>query len=180
MRKLLWGLPLLAALALILLLGRGLELDPREVDSPLVGKPAPDFASVRLDSGAATTLEALRGEVTLLNVWASWCVACMQEHPLLNDLSRSGQVRIVGLNYKDAQADATRWLARHGDPYAWSVVDRDGRIGIDYGVYGVPETFVLDRAGVIRAKRIGPITPDYLSQQLLPLVAELQAEPTRP
>lgn len=176
MKRLLLLLPLLGLVGLIAVMGRGLSLDPREVDSPLVGKPAPSFASSRLHDGLPTSLEDLKGEVTLLNVWASWCVACRQEHPLLNDLARRGLVRIVGLNYKDGPDDALRWLERLGNPYAWSVIDFDGRIGIDYGVYGVPETFVLDAQGQIRAKRIGPITPDYLGAELLPLIASLQAE----
>jgi cytochrome c biogenesis protein CcmG/thiol:disulfide interchange protein DsbE len=172
----LWGLPIVAVLAMIWVLAQGLKLDPSEIESPLVNQAAPPFQSTRLGSGDKAALEDLQGEVTLFNVWASWCVACRQEHPLLNELARTGTVRIVGLNYKDEPAAAQDWLARLGNPYAWSVVDPKGRIGIDYGVYGVPETFVLDRAGTIRAKRIGPITPDYLQQELLPLVRELQAE----
>lgn len=172
----LWGLPIVAVLAMIWVLAQGLKLDPSEIESPLVNQAAPSFTSTRLGSGDKAALEDLRGEVTLFNVWASWCVACRQEHPLLNELARTGTVRIVGLNYKDEPTAAQDWLARLGNPYAWSVVDPKGRIGIDYGVYGVPETFVLDRAGIIRAKRIGPITPDYLQQELLPLVRELQAE----
>nr|MBV6628817.1 DsbE family thiol:disulfide interchange protein [Oceanococcus sp. HetDA_MAG_MS8] len=172
----LWGLPIIAVGAMIWVLAQGLKLDPSEIESPLLNQAAPDFASTRLHDGLTTSLEDLRGEVTLLNVWASWCVACRQEHPLLNDMARANVVRIVGLNYKDTPEQAKDWLARLGNPYAWSVVDQSGRIGIDYGVYGVPETFVLDQQGVIRAKRIGPITPDYLEQQLLPLLDQLRAE----
>lgn len=170
-------IPVVVVLAMIAVLYRGLSLDPREVDSPLVGKPAPDFQSTKLGTDAPTSLVDLLGEVTLLNVWASWCVACRQEHPIVNQLARSGAVRVVGLNYKDTTTDAQRWLQQHGNPYAWSVVDANGRIGIDYGVYGVPETFVLDKNGIIRAKRIGPVTPQYISEELLPLVKELNAEP---
>lgn len=176
MKRFLLTLPLLVILMLTLVLGKGLVLDPRTVDSPLVGKPSPAFTGPRLDTGDPTSRDDLLGEVTLLNVWASWCVACRQEHPLLNQLARSGEVRVVGLNYKDEQRDGLRWLQQFGDPYVWSVADRDGRIGIDYGVYGVPETFVLDAAGVIRAKHIGPITPDYLRDELLPLVRALKQE----
>lgn len=174
----LWGVPIVAVVAMIWVLAQGLKLDPSEIESPLVGQPAPELRSTRLGDAQAATLNDLRGEVTLFNVWASWCVACRQEHPLLNALARQGVVRIVGLNYKDAPDEAQAWLQRLGNPYAWSVVDPTGRIGIDYGVYGVPETFVMDRQGIIRAKRIGPITADYLEQQLLPLVRELQAEPS--
>lgn len=174
----LWGVPIVAVVAMIWVLAQGLKLDPSEIESPLVGQPAPEFRSTRLGDAQAATLNDLRGQVTLFNVWASWCVACRQEHPLLNALARQGVVRIVGLNYKDAPDEAQAWLQRLGNPYAWSVVDPTGRIGIDYGVYGVPETFVMDRQGIIRAKRIGPITADYLEQQLLPLVRELQAEPS--
>ncbi len=178
MKRLIWSIPLLLIVALVLLLGMGLKLDPREVDSPLIDKPAPDFAATRLDDGQPTGLADMLGEVTLFNVWASWCVACRQEHPLLNQLSRSGVVRIVGLNYKDAREDGLQWLERHGDPYAWSVADYDGRIGIDYGVYGVPETFIIDAAGHIRGKHIGPVTPGYISEELIPLIQQLQREST--
>lgn len=176
MRRLVWAIPLVLIAGLIFLLGQGLKLDPRVVDSPLIDKPAPDFTATRLDNGQPTGLDDMRGEVTLFNVWASWCVACRQEHPLLNQLSRSGLVRIVGLNYKDAREDGLRWLERHGDPYAWSVADINGRIGIDYGVYGVPETFIIDAAGHIRGKHIGPITADYISQELIPLIQQLKQE----
>lgn len=178
MKRLVWSIPLLLIIGLILLLGRGLSLDPREVDSPLIDKAAPDFQAVTLHTGQPTSLADLKGEVTLLNVWASWCVACRHEHPLINQLSRAGVVRIIGLNYKDDPREGRRWLERHGDPYAWSVMDRDGRIGIDYGVYGVPETFVLDANGQIRAKRIGPVTAEYISGELIPLIKQLQQENT--
>ncbi len=178
MNRLVWSIPLIVIVALILLLGRGLDLDPRKVDSPLINKPAPDFQATVLLSGEPTGLSDILGEVTLLNVWASWCVACRQEHPLMNQLARTGVVRIVGLNYKDARADGIRWLEQHGNPYAWSVADFDGRIGIDYGVYGVPETFIIDAKGQIRGKRIGPVTPDYISGELIPLIQKLQQENT--
>ncbi len=116
----------------------------------------------------------MKGQVWLLNVWASWCVACREEHPLLVELGKAKLVPIVGLNYKDEPAAGMRWLAQHGDPYTLSVVDRDGAVGIDYGVYGVPETFVIDKAGVIRYKQIGPVTVEALEKKILPLVRELQ------
>ena len=117
----------------------------------------------------------LRGRVWLLNVWASWCAACQIEHPVLVDLAKSGTVTLVGLNYKDKRADALRWLQQHGDPYVTSVVDADGVVGIDWGVYGVPETFVIDKQGVIRHKHIGPVTPEALRDTILPLVRALDA-----
>jgi cytochrome c biogenesis protein CcmG/thiol:disulfide interchange protein DsbE len=111
--------------------------------------------------------------VWLLNVWASWCVSCRQEHPILVELAKTGAVPIYGLNYKDQREDALRWLTQFGDPYVMSIADVEGRVGIDYGVYGVPETYVIDRAGVIRHKQIGPVTQDALEKTILPLVAEL-------
>ncbi len=173
----------------------GLTLNPREVPSPLIDKPAPGFSLARLDQpGQRFALEEMRGEVWLLNVWASWCVACRQEHPVLVRMAQQKLVPIVGLNYKEVRGDgainvrgmapeaetglaierARRWLADHGDPYALSVLDIDGRVGIDFGVYGVPETFLIDREGRIRYKHIGPITPDSLKNELLPRIEEVR------
>jgi cytochrome c biogenesis protein CcmG/thiol:disulfide interchange protein DsbE len=167
--------PLGVFLVLLGFLFVGLFLDPREVPSPLIGKPAPQFTLNELrDPGRTFGTSDMKGQVWLLNVWASWCAACREEHPLLVHLGASGIVPIVGLNYKDEPAAGIRWLAQHGDPYKLSVVDRDGRVGIDYGVYGVPETFVVDRHGIIRYKQIGPITDEALQQRILPLVRELQ------
>lgn len=170
-------IPLGIFIALTVLLYVGLGLNPREVPSPLVGKPAPAFelASVA-DPGRTLTSAELRGQVYLLNVWASWCVSCRQEHPLLMRLARSGTVPIYGLNYKDQLGDAQRWLAQFGDPYAESLFDSDGRVGMDYGVYGTPETFVIDKQGMIRHKKIGPVTESDLNDTILPLVKKLQAE----
>ena len=152
----------------------GLFLDPREVPSPLINKPAPAFSLPQLHQPAQTfSLADMKGKVWLLNVWASWCVACREEHPVLVELARSGAVPIVGLNYKDERRDGLRWLAQFGDPYRLSAYDYDGRIGIDYGVYGVPETFLIDKNGVIRYKRIGVVTPEILRDKILPLVREL-------
>jgi cytochrome c biogenesis protein CcmG/thiol:disulfide interchange protein DsbE len=117
----------------------------------------------------------MKGKVWMLNVWASWCASCRVEHPLLVELARSRVVPIVGLNYKDRREDALPWLAKHGDPYAMSAWDIDGRVGIDYGVYGAPETFVIDKQGVIRHKQIGPITPEALEKVILPLLKKLNA-----
>jgi len=162
-------------LLLVALLAVGLTRDPREVPSPLIGKPAPAFDLPRLaDASQRFTPAEMRGKVWLLNVWASWCVSCREEHPVLVEFARGKQAPLVGLNYKDPREDALKWLARFGDPYVLSAVDADGRIGIDYGVYGVPETYVIDRAGVIRYKQIGPVTPEVLAQKIVPLLKELE------
>ena len=167
-------LPLGIFLLLVVLLGVGLSLDPREVPSPLINKPAPPFELPQLHDPANTfTPQALRGKVWVLNVWASWCVACREEHPVLSEFAKSGLVPVYGLNYKDQRTDAIAWLKRYGDPYQVSLVDTDGKVGIDYGVYGVPETYVIDKQGVIRYKRIGPVTPDVLKKTMVPLIQEL-------
>ncbi len=164
-------------LALVVLLAAGLTLNPREVPSPLVGKAAPPFELPMLSAPDKTFASKERlGSVWMLNVWASWCAACRDEHPVLVDLAKSGAVPIYGLNYKDRREDALRWLSVYQDPYSLSVVDADGRIGIDYGVYGVPETYLIDKKGVIRYKQIGPVTRDILAQKILPLVGQLSRE----
>jgi cytochrome c biogenesis protein CcmG/thiol:disulfide interchange protein DsbE len=168
-------LPLGIFIVLVGFLAIGLNLNPREVPSPLINKPAPAFALPQLHKPEATfSPKDMQGKVWLLNVWASWCVSCRQEHPLLVELAKSNLVPIYGLNYKDPRDDALRWLKQFGDPYVLSIVDAEGRIGIDYGVYGVPETYVIDKAGVIRLKQIGPVTQDALEKTILPLVKELQ------
>jgi cytochrome c biogenesis protein CcmG, thiol:disulfide interchange protein DsbE len=169
-------IPLAVFAVLVVFLAIGLKRDPREVPSPLIDKPAPAFQLSRLDNPAETVrLEDLRGKVWLLNVWASWCVACLQEHPVLVEFSHARVVPIYGLNYKDTRDAAHAWLDKHGNPYTTSIVDADGRVGIDYGVYGVPETFLIDKQGVIRYKHIGPVTPEVLNEKILPLVRKLQA-----
>jgi cytochrome c biogenesis protein CcmG/thiol:disulfide interchange protein DsbE len=170
-----WSIPLAIFVVLVAFLWVGLGRDPREVPSPLIGKPAPQFRLANLHSpGEALATGDLKGKVWLLNVWASWCVSCRQEHPLLMQLAKANVVPVYGLDYKDDPSDGRRWLAQNGDPYIASIVDRDGRVGIDYGVYGVPETFLIDKAGVVRYKQIGPITPEALQQKILPLVRDLQ------
>ncbi|HEY9379625.1 MAG TPA: DsbE family thiol:disulfide interchange protein [Burkholderiales bacterium] len=152
----------------------GLNLNPREVPSPLVGKPAPTFALARLDQPTEKFApKEMAGKVWLLNVWASWCVSCRAEHPVLVELSKQKIVPVVGLNYKDQPDDAKKWLQHFGDPYLLSISDIDGRVGIDFGVYGVPETFVIDQKGIIRYKHIGPVTADSLKEKILPLVERL-------
>ena len=168
-------LPLLVFVLLAGFLAVGLKRDPREVPSPLIDKPAPAFSLPQLDApDQQVSPKDLLGQVWLLNVWASWCVACRQEHPLLVDVSKSGQVKLFGLNYKDKRDDALGWLQQFGNPYLKSMSDTEGLVGIDYGVYGVPETFVIDKQGVIRYKQIGPVTPEALRDTLLPLVAKLE------
>jgi cytochrome c biogenesis protein CcmG/thiol:disulfide interchange protein DsbE len=170
-----WSIPLVIFLVLIAFLYVGLSRDPREVPSPLIGKPAPAFALSQLHDPANTlTNTDLKGKVWLLNVWASWCVSCRQEHPLLMQLAASNSVPIYGLDYKDKPDAGRAWLTQNGNPYAASVLDLDGRVGIDYGVYGVPETFLIDKEGVIRYKQIGPLTMESLKEKILPLARELQ------
>lgn len=168
-------LPLAIFAVLLGFLAVGLRLDPREVPSPFIGKPAPQFSAQRLeDQGALLTPADMRGKVWLLNVWASWCASCRIEHPILMAFASSSKVPVVGLNYKDKREDGMAWLREHGNPYLTSAYDHDGRIGIDYGVYGVPETFVIDRRGMIRLKHIGPLTDKVLAEKIRPLLAELE------
>ena len=174
MKSLRFLLPLGLFCALVAFLAVGLRLDPKEVPSPLIGKPAPDFQLTRLEDARQTLSRSdMLGQVWMLNVWASWCVACRQEHPLLVDLAGRRVLPIVGLDYKDQRPEATLNLVRYGNPYTTSIFDPDGRVGIDWGVYGVPETFIVDRAGVIRFKHIGPLTPEVIRDKIEPLVKAL-------
>ena len=160
---------------LAVFLAIGLNLNPREVPSPFIGKPAPAFSAALLDKPEVQRRrDEMLGKVWVLNVWASWCAPCREEHPLLVEYAkRPGAPLLIGLNYKDQRAAATRWLADLGNPYAETLVDPDGRIGIDYGVYGVPETFVIDKAGIVRFKHVGALTPEVLNRKLDPLVRQL-------
>jgi cytochrome c biogenesis protein CcmG/thiol:disulfide interchange protein DsbE len=168
-------LPLGVFLALAVFLAIGLNLNPREVPSPLIDKPAPEFRLPQLQDAHLTLgKDDLTGKVWILNVWASWCVACLEEHPTLVEFSKQHVLPIYGLNYKDKREDALAWLSKHGNPYTLSMQDGDGQVGIDYGVYGVPETYVIDKNGIIRYKRIGPVTPQILQDKILPLVRQLQ------
>ena len=187
-------LPLAAFIALLAVFAVGLTLNPRALPSPLVDKAAPAFNAPLLhDPDQRFSPSEMAGKVWLLNVWSSWCVSCRQEHPVLVDFSRKVDVPLIGLNYKEVRGDggfdmskmsadeekklafqrANQWLAQHGNPYSLTVMDLDGRVGIDYGVYGVPETYIIDKAGTIRMKHTGPISPDVLSQKIMPLLAEL-------
>lgn len=167
-------LPFGIFLVLVLFLGIGLRLNPREIPSPFIGKPAPAFKLAQLQEPTKTmSPQDMAGQVWLLNVWASWCVSCREEHPVLMDFAKQDVVTIIGLNYKDKRIDATGWLRQYGNPYKLSAFDAKGNVGIDYGVYGVPETFVIDKQGVIRLKHVGPVTPEVIINELLPLIKEL-------
>lgn len=170
-------IPLGIFFVLVIFLGIGLKLNPREVPSPLIGKPAPHFQLAQLHAPEQTfSPEQMKGKVWLLNVWASWCVSCRAEHPVLNEFARSGQVEIIGLNYKDEPADARQWLAQLGNPYTISVMDTEGMAGLDWGVYGVPETFVIDKKGLVRFKLTGPVDPNNLQTEIMPLLQTLNGE----
>ena len=189
-------IPLGLFLVLVAFLAVGLKRNPQEIPSPLLGKPAPLFSLSTLDAGGAKFgPQDMKGKVWMLNVWATWCAACRDEHPLLVAFSKANQLPIVGLNYKEVQAQdapagrqltpeeklriarerSAVWLQRLGDPYAISVFDLDGRVGIDYGVYGVPETYIIDKEGVIRFKQVGAVTLETLQSQILPLLQKLNA-----
>lgn len=169
------SLPLILFILLAILLAIGLTLDPREVPSPFIGKPAPDFSLPKLHNPEQMVSPAdMKGKVWLLNVWASWCVSCRAEHKVVTRLANTGEVDIVGLNYKDEYTDALAWLKHFGDPYLFSATDKDGNTGIDWGVYGVPETFVIDQHGIIQYKHIGPVTQQSVDETLLPLVRRLK------
>jgi cytochrome c biogenesis protein CcmG, thiol:disulfide interchange protein DsbE len=171
-------LPLVLFLGLSWFLFQGLGRDTREVPSPLVGKAAPAFVLPTLHDEAKKFSPAdMQGKVWLLNVWASWCGACKDEHPILMELSKQNLLPIVGLDYKDKRADGEATLAKAGDPYTLTIADADGKVGFDYGVYGVPETYVIDKHGVIAYKLIGAVNSQNLSEKILPLVAQLQAQP---
>jgi cytochrome c biogenesis protein CcmG/thiol:disulfide interchange protein DsbE len=174
-RKLAWTLGIFGAL--VVLLAVGLTLNPREVPSPLVGKPAPAFELPLLREPDKTfSSKQPLGQVWLFNVWASWCAGCRDEHQVLTAFAKTGAAPLYGLNYKDQREDALRWLERYGDPYKASFYDLEGRVGIDYGVYGVPETYVIDKKGVIRFKHIGAVTPEVMQKRIAPLVDELKRE----
>ncbi|ABI57034.1 DsbE family thiol:disulfide interchange protein [Alkalilimnicola ehrlichii MLHE-1] len=171
------GLPLLVLLSLAALLWVGLGLNPRAIPSPLIDREAPAFHLPDLQDPTRTvSRDDLLGRVTVVNVWASWCTSCRQEHPVLQQLADRG-VHLIGLNYKDDPAAARELLAEAGNPYARTARDGDGRAGIDWGVYATPETFVVDREGVVRHKHTGPLTAEIAREQILPLIRELEATP---
>jgi cytochrome c biogenesis protein CcmG, thiol:disulfide interchange protein DsbE len=169
-----FAIPLAGFCVLAVFLTLGLRVDPRLVPSPLIGRLAPPFRLAQLhDPDRTFSPDQMRGRVWLLNVWASWCVSCRAEHPLLMALADAQVVPVYGLDYKDERDAALAFLDTHGDPYELSIQDPDGRAGIDYGVYGVPETYLIDKAGVIRFKQVGPVTADVVEQTILPLVERL-------
>lgn len=172
MKRLYWTLGLF--IALVALLALGLQLDPREVPSPLIGRPAPAFELPLLaEPDRRFSEKTMLGQVWVLNVWASWCPPCLVEHPVVSQMSRSGLAPVVGLNYKDTREEALPWLERNGNPFQVVVFDPNGRIGIDYGVYGVPETYVIDRKGVIRYKHIGPLSAEVVQKRIEPMLKDL-------
>jgi cytochrome c biogenesis protein CcmG/thiol:disulfide interchange protein DsbE len=176
MKSLRFLIPLALFAVLAAFLAKGLQLNPREVPSPLIGKPAPAFGLPTLaDAGAVIKREDLLGKVWVLNVWASWCAPCREEHPLVVAFANRTGVPVYGLNYKDQRAAATQWLQQLGNPYVATLVDADGKAGIDWGVYGVPETFVIDKNGVIRLKHIGPLNDAAIRDKLEPLLKELRS-----
>lgn len=173
--KLKYLVPLMVFLVMSVVFFVGLFMDPKKVRPVNIDKPAPQFTLQNLHKMTDTmSNKDLLGKVWLLNVWASWCVACRQEHPYLVQMARAGDIPLYGLNYKDAPTEARKWLERHGDPYAMSFVDYEGNVGIDYGVYGVPETFVIDQKGVIRHKVIGPLSRNEISKCVRPIVKYLE------
>ena len=168
-------IPLAVFLVIAVFLGVGLTRDPRKLPSTMIDKAAPQFTLQQVSEPAKTFSPAdMKGQVWMLNVWASWCTACRVEHPLLVEISNSKLVPLIGLDYKDKPEDALKFLAQQGNPYQLSALDLEGRVGIDYGVYGVPETFIIDKNGRIRHKHVGPITPESLQKEILPIIAELK------
>lgn len=168
-------IPLGLFIALAVFLGWSLTNDPRAIPSPLIDREAPEFVLPVLGAPQQQLqLADMRGKVWLLNVWASWCVSCRDEHPALLDFSRRGLLPVIGLDYKDKADDAETWLAQYGNPYSMSIMDVEGRVGIDFGVYGVPETFLIDGKGRIRYKFTGPLTPEAIERDLVPRIRELQ------
>ncbi len=170
-----YALPLGLFILIVIALAVGLTLDPREVPSPLIGKPAPEFSLPRLKNPEKLlSLQDLKGQVSLLNVWASWCVSCRVEHTQLLEIAESKGVSVYGLNYKDKPEDALAWLQELGDPYTAIAVDQNGRTGIDFGVYGAPESYLIDQNGIIVYKKIGPVTPEDWQKTILPLAQQLR------
>jgi len=167
-------IPLIIFALLVILLAVGLTLNPRLVPSPFIDKAAPVFELPMLYKQGTFSDRDFKGHITLLNVWASWCFACRQEHEAVTWLSRQG-IRVIGFNYKDENNDAKDWLQQFGNPYETVVVDLDGRAGIDWGVYGAPETFLIDQNGIIRDKYIGPLNEQYISEKLLPMINKLKS-----
>lgn len=169
--------PLALFVVMAVFLALGLNLNPRDIPSPLINQPAPDFSLPVLGQpGRTLKKQDLMGSVWILNVWASWCGSCRLEHPIFNQLANKKLVTLIGLNYKDEADAAKQWLGQLGNPYDVSIMDQEGRTGIDYGVYGVPETFVVDKKGIVRHKHTGPVEVDDMQNILIPLIQQLKAE----
>jgi cytochrome c biogenesis protein CcmG/thiol:disulfide interchange protein DsbE len=167
-------IPLGIFVVLAIFLAVGLQRNPQEIPSPFIGKPAPAFTLTQLENANRNfSPQDMQGKVWLLNVWASWCAPCRAELPELLEFSKQGVAPLVGLNYTDVREDGNKWLSQFGNPYQLSVFDGDGRVGIDYGVYGVPETFIIDKQGVIRMKHVGPVTAEVIKEKFVPLIKEL-------
>ena len=168
-------IPLFAFIALVVFLAVGLTHNPRDIPSPFIGKPAPGFSLPMLDHPSVKfNSTEMKGKVWLLNVWASWCVTCRAEHQVWNTLVRMEKINLVGLNYKNEVPEARAWLKQHGNPYLFTVSDLAGQVGIDWGVYAVPETFVIDKQGIVRYKQIGAVTHEVIVEKIMPLVRKLQ------
>lgn len=170
-------LAVFAALAALLAAGVWLSRNPNRaaLPSPLIGKPAPAFSlPVLHEPGRLVSSDELRGAPYLLNVWGSWCPACRDEHPVLTRFAETKRLRVIGYNWKDEHADALRWLERFGNPYWLVLVDHDGQAAIDWGIYGAPETFLVDAGGIVRWKYVGPLTDDVIRDELLPKLEELE------
>lgn len=177
MNKLIRIIPLVLFIALAVVLYRGLSLNPQALPSALVGQKVPEFSLTQLlDSNKQLTEKDLKGDIVLLNVWGTWCVYCKYEHPYLVDIAKSGRVALYGLNYKDERAPATQWLKDYEDPYIFSVFDPLGKVGIELGVTAAPETFVIDKKGMIRMKHVGPIDSRVWAEKLLPMIEQLEKE----
>jgi cytochrome c biogenesis protein CcmG/thiol:disulfide interchange protein DsbE len=177
MNTLIRFLPLILVLALGLVLYRGLSLDPKDIPSALIGKPMPEFSLTKLtDESQTITQDDLKGKISLLNVWGTWCVYCKYEHPYLVDIAKSGRVALYGLNYKDERIAANQWLKDYEDPYVFSIFDESGRLGVDLGVTAAPETFVIDLNGIIRMKHVGPIDARVWQAKFLPIIKMIEHE----
>lgn len=170
-------LPLIAFVVLVVFLGIGLTKDPRKLPSTFIGKMAPAFSLPQLyDLDKRFSPKDMLGKVWVLNVWASWCVSCRAEHHVLNNMIKNNKVNLIGLNYKDAVTDARDWLGRYGNPYQLSASDVEGLIGIEWGVYGVPETFIMDKKGIVRLKHTGPVTDKDVADEIIPMIKQLEKE----
>jgi cytochrome c biogenesis protein CcmG/thiol:disulfide interchange protein DsbE len=176
MKKWLYFLPIILFIVLGVFLFRGITLDPSEMPSALINKPVPTFSLADLQDGSVITEKALQGHVTLLNVWATWCVSCRMEHLYLVELAQHG-VNIIGVDYKDDDAQARGWLKELGNPYALVAIDKEGYLGLDLGVFGAPETFLVDKHGIIRYKRVGVIDERVWQQEILPVYISLNQQP---